>query len=122
MGYTEVSPTHAPQLRATAVRKIHIFRSATLTKATCDRVEASFTPFPGAETLQRLLDQKEQRVRTYRKCCDDLWLLIVSDGRTLARTIDVEQVPQDHEYQSTFDRVFLFAEMSHIRELKIRRV
>jgi hypothetical protein len=69
--------------------------------------------------LQAALDKKDALVPGYRGACDQLWLLVVADNSTLARGVDLEGFESEHQFTSSFDRVFFFAHMRWVKELKI---
>jgi hypothetical protein len=58
--------------------------------------------------LQAHIDRKEQKLDIYRANCSAVWLLMVEDGSTISRTLDLSRETLLHQYRSRFDRIFLF--------------
>lgn len=56
----------------------------------------------------------------YRTACSELWLLMVADGSTISRTVDLEDFHTDAVLTSSFDRVFLLADGRHVLELRVQ--
>lgn len=64
------------------------------------------------ERIQAAIDGKSGKAEEYRRRCDELWLLIVSDGFSPGTDL---RLPEDIElecFTSSFDRVFYFSNFS----------
>jgi hypothetical protein len=70
--------------------------------------------FMGTNTsdIQWIISGKDKKIYTYRKKCQEVWLVIVADGSYLSSIPVLDGVIAAHQYQSTFDRV-LFCDLPH---------
>lgn len=59
------------------------------------------------EYVQERIDDKNEKVGSYRENCDRIWLLLVFNG-PLSTSFDVEPDLPGHIFESDFDRTYLF--------------
>ncbi|HEX8708807.1 MAG TPA: hypothetical protein VF723_11235 [Pyrinomonadaceae bacterium] len=85
---------------------INIRHSASLTKGFWSVPTAAFIPQLAADDIQQTIDKKDTLCPTYRKKCQEAWLLIVY-GSALSSTFEMPNDVREHEYRSNFDRVFM---------------
>jgi hypothetical protein len=65
------------------------------------------TELPSGRLLQQALDEKEQKLATYRESgCGEYWLLITISGRSAASFIASPEPAET--FRSSFDRVIVF--------------
>lgn len=116
-----VTDEEAPDLLALGVDRIMMIRTNSLTKATYAIGHASFIPESKSALIQEIIDQKSSLIPEYQKKASALWLLILSGTGGLHSIIDFENDVLTAEYETTFDRVFIFRTFgAHIHELKKR--
>ena len=76
------------------------------------------------ETIQQHIDRKELKIDSYRAMCPEVWLLLVVEGFAPSSHWRLEQLPPDHLFEFSFDRVFLYhqfgAETQELRGRCIR--
>lgn len=58
--------------------------------------------------LQAKIQDKELRLAEYRKNCDEVWLLIASEGLFPSSNFVLSDGLRSHAFQTQFDRVFYF--------------
>lgn len=78
----------------------------------------TWVPTLGATCLQAVIDKKLARFDGYRQRCDELWLLIVSDGFQLASIVDFEKDVISQPYSTKFNRMFLLHNLTKVYELE----
>jgi hypothetical protein len=71
---------------------------------------ACFSFPPEAMRIQNVLDEKESKVREYRKICDEVWLLIVASSDFFSSQFTLDSRIAQMQLTSSFDRVFLLEE------------
>lgn len=83
---------------------------------------AAFIPELCRNDIERALRLKDPKVETYRKKCDEAWLLINCDGGRLSNAFKLSDGVLDEVFDSSFDRVFLFEHVAaKVHELRLRR-
>lgn len=70
-------------------------------------VDAGFVSVPASE-LQELLASKNAKVQDYLQRCDEVWLLIVADGRYISSTADLPEDIQQVHFRSAFRKVLFY--------------
>ena len=90
------------------IRQVSVSRAPHLpgnlwTSAECGRI-ADITP----EEIETILTRKNHKYLGYDKTLDEMWLLIVANGTHLSSSFTVSDVVSEREYESMFDRIFLF--------------
>jgi hypothetical protein len=104
------------------VNHLGIWRSAGFEKSFFSSPGAAFIPELARSDIERALRLKEPKVQTYRKKCEEAWLLINCDGGRLSNVFELEDAVLEEDFESSFDRVFLFRHMAgKIHEIRIRR-
>ena len=58
--------------------------------------------------VQERIDDKNAKISDYREQCDAVWLLVVIDGSRPSSFFDISEDTLQHEYDSLFDRTYLF--------------
>lgn len=84
-----------------------IRREASLERSYWTNAEAGFLGSQ-PEELQAVITSKDSKFSEYRRACDEVWLLVVADGRHISSTFSPEEETLAHAYHSPFDRVFFF--------------
>lgn len=85
-------------------------------------MRAGWFPTLTPEELQNTIKAKEHNIEGYRAFCEELWLLIVSEGDP-SSFIELSQGTTDHQYLTGFDRVFFLNSVPRLAtELKVRAV
>ncbi len=70
--------------------------------------------------IQAALDQKESKLRQYRKICDEIWLLMVADGSWLSSRFFPNETFEQAVFNSSFDRAFLLdTTKSDVHEIRL---
>jgi len=115
----QLSVREVPELSQTPIREIDLRRLFNTSTARCGYAYAGFQLTPAVSALQATMYKKESLVSDYRGACDELWLLIVADNSTLSRGVNLEDFPIEHQFVSSFDRVFFFGDMRWVREMKL---
>jgi hypothetical protein len=80
--------------------------------------EAMWIPEEGPELLQGRLAAKEASYPSCRAKCDEGWLLILSGASGLSSMVRLKPEALEHEYTTSFDRVFLFQDGRNILEMR----
>ena len=96
------------------IHSIRISRYAGLTKGFWKVTTAAFIPKLSSEEIQQTLNKKNVLCPSYRKKCQEVWLVIVH-GSALSSTFEMANDARAHKYKSNFDRVFmcdLFSQVS----------
>lgn len=70
-------------------------------------VDAGFVSVPASE-LQELLTSKNAKVQDYLQRCDEVWLLIVADGRYISSTADLPEDIEQVHFRSAFRKVLFY--------------
>lgn len=86
---------------------IDILRPFEITQPLWAVPDADVIPKFSIDTIQQVIDKKNVLTPAYRKRTQELWLLIIH-GFTLSYTFEDEREVLGHNYNSDFDRVFLF--------------
>jgi hypothetical protein len=58
------------------------------------------------DLLQRTIDAKAGKYKTYRKHCSECWLVLVADSSKPSATIHPDERSLAHEYRSPFERTY----------------
>lgn len=58
--------------------------------------------------IQVILDRKNSRISDYREDSNEIWLLIVADGRNHSTSVKFLPTVATHRFRSMFDRTFVF--------------
>jgi hypothetical protein len=69
---------------------------------------AGFIPPINSVRIQKILNNKDSKVESYKINCQTIWLLIVVDDFRIPSSLDYEKSAATHKYLTSFDRVFLF--------------
>lgn len=62
--------------------------------------------------IQAAIRRKVSNLATYRRTCEEVWLVIVADGFGISSTFSLTDVAQQHTYSSPFDRTIYFENFS----------
>jgi hypothetical protein len=75
-----------------------------------------------ANEIQHLIDAKNSKAQEYLRRCDEIWLIIVADGRYITSNIDMPELTANNLYASSFEQVLVYDRISKIVfPLKLRR-
>ena len=103
------------------VASLTVIRRESITKDSWTSVRAAFVPTIAPPDLQEILRDKEAKVSSYRRHCREVWLLIVARGLEPSTFGDPGPEIEGHQFESSFDRVFLLHHFDGIvTELPIR--
>jgi hypothetical protein len=109
------------ELYSVGVSFLNILRNRALTMPFWGLPNASFLPESTAGTVQALIDKKASNVAAYRKRVPQLWLMIISGTQGLQSILDLDAGLLDANYETEFDRLFLFRAFGGtVHELKRR--
>ena len=87
----------------------------------CWSSKSALCPGEAAPRIQVALNEKEKKVAEYRKYCQKIWLLIVSDAEFFSSRFFQDDKLQCATFNSSFDRVFLLDEVRNsIHEFKVQ--
>ena len=104
------------------VASLTVIRRESITKGSWTSVRAAFVPTIAPPDLQEILRNKETKVSLYRRNCREVWLLIVARGLEPSTFGDLGPEIEGHQFESSFDRIFLLHQFDGIiTELHIRR-
>lgn len=73
---------------------------------------AAFIPKLEIKDIERALELKEPKLKSYRRNCTEVWLVINCDAGRLATVFEHDEKVLSHQFRSGFDRVFLFRHMA----------
>lgn len=62
--------------------------------------------------IQHLIDTKNDKAQEYLRHCDEIWLIIVADGRYISSNIDLSEVATNNVYTSLFEQVLVYDHIS----------
>jgi hypothetical protein len=74
-------------------------------------VRAAFVLGVEPTDIQRIIDDKERRIDRYRDNCDEIWLLIASEGRDPSSWCDVTDDLRITPYTARFNRAFFLSDL-----------
>lgn len=87
--------------------------SITITRVRNDKqslwsfISSGFTEVQTDE-IQYLIDVKNDKAQEYLRHCDEIWLIIVADGKYISSNIDLPEAARDNVYISLFEQVLLY--------------
>ena len=103
------------------VASLTVIRRESITKGSWTSVRAAFVPTIAPSDLQEILRNKEAKASSYRRHCREVWLLIVARGLEPSTFGDLGPEIKGHQFESSFDRVFLLHHFDGIvTELHVR--
>lgn len=104
------------------VNHLGIWRFPGFEKSFFSPLGAEFIPELSRNDIERALRLKEPKVDTYRRKCEEAWLLINCDGGRISNAFELSDNVLEEVFDSSFDRVFLFRHVpGKIHELRLRR-
>ena len=72
--------------------------------------------------VQVVLGEKESKVAGYRKRCQEIWLVIVAEGRHISSTFFPDKDFETATFRTSFDRVFILDVFRNlVRELRVEK-
>ena len=80
----------------------------------CWSSAASIWAWEADKRIQVALDQKESKVRQYRKFCTEIWLLVVANREWLSCRYFRDPTLAEAKFRSSFDRAFFLDEASEM--------
>jgi hypothetical protein len=82
--------------------------------------DVTWVPTLKAADIARALAGKESKYEAYRRRCQEVWLLIISDSDSMSTWFEHDSDQLSEPIKSRFDRIFLFKQFSkRITELKV---
>jgi len=91
-----------------AIMTVGITRLGDPTENQWVSTRGGWVPQLGMTDLERRNAEKESRLAAYRSRCDEVWLLIVADGRAPSSFGEFPEAVRRQELHSAFDRLFFF--------------
>src|SRR5918997_3241469 len=88
------------------VTSLSIDRRINFSRNSWTSVRGAFVPTLTPLELQQVMRSKEDKVRSYRQQCREVWLLIVGRGFEPSTFGDLGPEVEAHEFETTFDRAF----------------
>ncbi len=94
------------------VHKVSVTRLKHGSKGLWASIEAGFVGV-GVDEIREFIRAKEAKVKSYLANCDEVWLLIVADGRHISSTIELklDNLPA---FSSGFARVLLYDGVANV--------
>lgn len=89
------------------VQSVDVSRWDKISKPHWSVAETGWIQEWGATEVQERVDEKERKVATYLKQCDEVWLLLAATGEHIAGTIDLATSATESPLATSFARVFL---------------
>lgn len=84
---------------------------------------STLVPDLTVQVVQERITEKEAKLGSYRKACDEVWLLLVVEGFAPSSHWSFERFPVSHTFDTSFDRLFLYHQFgAEVRELNHRSV
>ena len=72
--------------------------------------------------VERALLSKNPKYSTYRKKCEEAWLIINADTRLMSTWFQSDSASFDAQFETDFERVFVFRHFgSKLHELTVRK-
>lgn len=72
--------------------------------------------------IERALEAKEPKYSAYRKSCNEAWLVINADVRSMSTWFQFDSAPLSETFKSSFDKVFVLRHFGgKLYELDVRR-
>jgi hypothetical protein len=88
------------------VRLVRIFRASVLTKHHWSVPDSGWVQQDFVQELQEAMDEKNLRHATYRRRCDECWLLITASGGRPSGLFQPSFETRTHLYRSLFAKTF----------------
>jgi hypothetical protein len=105
------------------VGSLTVDRRINFSKNSWTSVRAGFVPTLTPPELQKIMQDKEAKVPSYRQECQEVWLLIVAHGFEPSTFGELGPQQEDHEFESSFDRVFFLHHADeYVAELRVHPV
>lgn len=60
----------------------------------------------GKTEIHQIIQGKESKITSYRKNCDEIWLLIIADGKEMSSIVALEDEVKNGGFQTQFEKVF----------------
>ncbi len=88
------------------VDSLSIYRSEIISRNSWRPARADYVPTLSCTELQRIMSGKEAKVPSYRRECQEVWLLLVAHGFQPSTHCELGPEVEDHAFETSFDRVF----------------
>ncbi len=104
------------------VAYLSVDRRINFSKNSWTFVRGGWVPTLTPPQLQKLMQNKEAKVPSYRQQCREVWLLIVARGFEPSTFGDLGPEVEGYRFDSGFDRVFFLHHFDgFVKELRVRR-
>jgi hypothetical protein len=101
------------------IRTVRLFRADVLTTHHWASPGSGWVQLDFIDELQAAIEDKNARFTTYRRHCDECWLLVVASGSRPSGLFDPSDATRAHSYRSQFARtLFMEAFSGTLVELK----
>ena len=60
------------------------------------------------DEIQGIISSKNLKVKHYKEKCQNVWLVIVADGRHVSSNVGLENITSRNQYSSEFDKVIFY--------------
>lgn len=88
------------------MRYVSIARHPSMTRHCWHESSASMVLEETTELFQTEIQRKQSQVASYRRRCEECWLLLVAHGGDPSSFIEPNETSLVHRYRSSFDRLF----------------
>jgi hypothetical protein len=95
-----------PSNALTGVRLVRVFRHAALTKHHWAVPQAGWVQSDFVQELQQAIDDKNRLHASYRRRCDECWLLVTASGGRPSGLFEPSHETRGHVYRSAFAKTF----------------
>lgn len=103
------------------IYKVAVHRQQLITRTLFTCPGATWVSKLSTSDVARAATPKEQRYHTYRKNCDEVWLLISADSRPMSTWFDFDEIQLVEPLRTKFQRVFILRHFSKkIHELAVQ--
>lgn len=104
------------------VNNIRVHRLDAITETHFNCPGATWVASLSRADIDRALEAKEPKYSTYRKSCNEAWLVINADVRSMSTWFQFDSAPLSETFKTSFDRVFVLRHFGgKLYELDVRR-
>ena len=115
--YTWLNRAYFPE----QIAVVSVHRPQVLTSSVWSTPSADYIRMLSGADIQKEIDKKDARVKSYRLQCERVWLVLCSRGERLSSYLEFTNEALARSYKTAFDRVFLYVWSSRVHELAVAR-
>ncbi len=98
---------------------LRIYRYDSVSRTHFSAPDAAYVPQLTVADVERTLESKNSRHRTYLRKCDEAWLVVSLNAARLSMTFQIGDAITETVYETPFSRAFLLQHIPpHLSELK----